>query len=233
MKPRVKNIRVVPAMIIGVSLTLAGCAAGDSADNLTEAIEADSLETLDVVDHEEEGHTEPFPFLPDLTFLTLTDCEEALRESLFDVFGLEPTTTGLGADGSGYITQQEAFVAEGPEEAARIFGVFDEFVGQGQCLFDSGDGAFGETVNRSALTGLPGGFQGIRWETRYTDARPESCEEYVERREFWLVQGLDRLHFTAGSWSGCSVDSEFPNEISWEELQEQTEDAGTAMIGRL
>ncbi len=83
------------------------------------------------------------------------------------------------------------------------------------------------------ITVIAIGAQGIRWETNYVNAETESCDEYVERREFWLVHEGVNLYLTAAGWFGCSVDSEFPNEVSFEDISEQAADAHQQMMGRL
>ena len=226
----IKNTVLTPAMLLVAGLVLAGCANGDADDSLTEPVTGDTVTTPEV--DESEGFTEPFPFAEGIVFSPLIDCQERLEEAIAFVLGSEPDVTGLGDDGSGTIIQQMGVVGT-EDDATSIFATFDGLIGQGQCMLDSGTGTYGETVQRENLTGLPSGAQGIRWETNYVDAQTESCDEYVERREFWLVQEDVNLYLTAAGWFGCSVDSEFPNEVSFEEISEQAKDAHTQYMGRL
>ena len=217
-------------MLLVAGLVLAGCASGDPDDSLTEPVTGDTVTTPEV--DESEGFTEPFSFAEGIVFSPLIDCQERFEEAIAFVLGSEPDVTGLGDDGSGTIIQQMGVVGT-EDDATGIFATFDGFIGQGQCMLDSGTGTYGETVQRENLTGLPSGAQGIRWETNYVDAQTESCDEYVERREFWLVQEDVNLYLTAAGWFGCSVDSEFPNEVSFEEISEQAKDAHVQYMGRL
>lgn len=226
----IKNTVLAPAMLLVAGLVLAGCANGDADDSLTEPVTGETVTTPEV--DESGGFTEPFPFAEGIVFSPLIDCQERFEEAIAFVLGSEPDVTGLGDDGSGTIIQQMGVVGT-EDDATGIFDTFDGFIGQGQCMLDSGTGTYGETVQRENLTGLPNGAQGIRWETNYVDAQTESCDEYVERREFWLVQEDVNLYLTAAGWFGCSVDSEFPNEVSFEEISEQAKDAHTQYMGRL
>ena len=226
----IKNTVLTPAMLLVAGLVLAGCANGNADDSLTEPVTGDTVTTPEV--DESEGFTEPFPFAEGIVFSPLIDCQERFEEAIAFVLGSEPDVTGLGDDGSGTIIQQMGVVGT-EDDATGIFATFDGLIGQGQCMLDSGTGTYGETVQRENLTGLPSGAQGIRWETNYVDAQTESCDEYVERREFWLVQEDVNLYLTAAGWFGCSVDSEFPNEVSFEEISEQAKDAHTQYMGRL
>ena len=225
-----KNTVLAPAMLLVAGLVLAGCASGDPDDSLTEPVTGDTVTTPEI--DESDGFTEPFPFAEGVVFSPLIDCQEVLEEAIAFVLGSEPDVIGLGDDGSGTIIQQMGVVGT-EDDATSIFATFGEFIGQGQCMLDSGTGIYGETVQRENLTGLPGGAQGIRWETNYVDAQTESCEEYVERREFWLVQQDVNLYLTAAGWFGCRVDSEFPNDVSFDEISEQAKDAHTQYMGRL
>ena len=225
-----KNTVLAPAMLLVASLVLAGCASGDADDALTEPATGDTTTEPEV--DESEGFTEPFPFAEGVVFSPLIDCQERFEEAIAFVLGSEPDVTGLGDDGSGTIIQQMGVVGS-EDDATNIFATFDGFIGQGQCMLDSGTGTYGETVQRENLTGLPEGAQGIRWETNYVDAQTESCDEYVERREFWLVQEDVNLYLTAAGWFGCSVDSEFPNDVSFDEVSEQATDAHNQYMGRL
>jgi hypothetical protein len=225
-----KNTDLAPAFLIAVSLILAGCQAGDSDDVLTEPVTGDNTTEVDV--DESEGSTEPFPFAEGLLFSPQLDCQELFDEAVANVLGSKPSFTELGADASGTIIQQVGVVGT-LDDATSIFGTFDDLIGVGQCMLDSGTGIFGETVERENLTGLPEGAQGIRWETNYVNARTDSCEEYVERREFWLVQDDVTLYLTAAGWFGCSVKSEFPNEVSFDDIREQAADAYDALIAGL
>ena len=225
-----KNTALAPAMLLAAGLVLAGCATGTSDDSLTEPVTGNQVITPEV--DESESSTEPFPFAEGLVFSPLSDCQEALEEAIALVLGSEPAVISLGDDGSGTIVQQMGVVGT-EDDATSIFETFDGLIGQGQCMLDSGTGVFGETVGRDNLTGLPDGAQGIRWETNYVNAQTESCDEYAERREFWLVQVDTDLYVTAAGWFGCSVESEFPNDVSFEEIREQAADAHEAMMGRL
>jgi hypothetical protein len=227
-----KNTARGTALLVAWSLILVGCAAGDGDDSLTEPVTGDNITTTDIDLDESEGFTEPFPFADGLIFSPQGDCQELFEEAIVAVMGSEPTLIGLGDDGSGTIVQQMGVVGI-EDDATSIFATFDGLIGQGQCMLDSGTGIFGETVERENLTGLPGGAQGIRWETNYVNAQTESCEEYVERREFWLVQKDVSLYLTAAGWFGCSVDSEFPNEVGFDEIREQATDAHELVMGRL
>lgn len=217
-------------MLLVAGLVFAGCANGDANDSLTEPVTGDTVTTPEV--DESEGFTEPFPFAEGIVFSPLIDCQERFEEAIAFVLGSEPNVSLLGNDGSGTIIQQMGVVGT-EDDATSIFDTFDGLIGQGQCMLDSGTGTYGETVQRENLTGLPSGAQGIRWETNYVDAQTESCDEYVERREFWLVQEDVNLYLTAAGWFGCSVESEFPNEVSFEEISEQAKDAHTQYMGRL
>ncbi len=232
MSPFIKNTVLAPAMLIVAGLVLAGCATGDSDDSLTEPVTGDNDTTNQMEVDESEGFTEPFPFAEGIVFSPLADCQERLEEAIALVLGSEPAVIGLGDDGSGTIVQQMGVVAT-EDDATSIFDTFDGLIGQGQCMLDSGTGIYGETVERESLTGLPDGAQGIRWETNYINAQTESCEEYVERREFWLLQQDVTLYVTAAGWFGCSVGSEFPNEVSFEEIRQQAADAHELFVGRL
>lgn len=227
-----KNPALGPALLLAWSVVLVGCTAGDGDDSLTEPFTGDNITTTDIDVDESEGFTELFPFAEGLIFSPQGDCQELLEEAIAAVLGSEPALIGLGEDGSGTIVQQMG-VVDTEDEATNILATFDGLIGQGQCVLDSGTGIFGETVERENLTGLSGSVQGIRWETNYVSAQTESCEEYVERREFWLVQEDASLYLTAAGWFGCSVDSEFPNEVSFDEIREQATDAHELFMGRL
>ena len=225
-----KNTVLAPALLLAAGLVLAGCQAGDVDDSLTEPVPGEITTEVEV--DESEGFTEPFPFAEGIVFSPLIDCQERFEEAIAFVLGSEPAVIGVGDDGSGTIIQQMGVVGT-EDDATGIFETFNGFIGQGQCMLDSGTGVYGETVERENLTGLPTGAQGIRWETNFVDAQTESCDEYVERREFWLVQEDVNLYLTAAGWFGCSVESEFPNEVSFEEISEQAADAHELMMGRL
>ena len=227
-----KNSAALPALLLSASLVLAGCASGNTNDSLTEPATADNVTTTEVEVDESDGVTEPFPFAEGIVFSPLVDCQERFEEAIAFVLGSEPAYIGLGGDGSGFISQQMGVVGS-DDDATTIFATFDGLIGQGQCMLESGTGAYGETVERENLTGLPMGAQGIRWITNYSDSQPESCEEYVERREFWLVQEDVNLYLTSAGWFGCSVDGQFPNEVSFDEIREQAADAHELMMGRL
>jgi len=213
---------VVSIAVVGV--VMLGACSQETGAELTEPVTGESIVTPEPVTEESVPSSEEFPFAKDLMLLPLEDCQDSLLSMMSEVVGGEPTIVEMGTDGSGFIFQQSG-EAPSNEDASNVLTVVGELTGPGSCILDSGVGTYGQTEERETLSDLPEGVQGLRWETRFLAVQSDSCSEYVERREFWLLVDGSTLHLTAGNWFGCSVDGEFSNEVSWDDVRQQAKDA--------
>jgi hypothetical protein len=222
--------KCVVAIGLACGLVLGGCASAET-DSLTEPTPDTATENTTVEPEDETLSPEIFPFAEGIPFTTQIDCNTQIDRLVSEALGGAPAVIGLGDDELALITQQSGVaIGDGAEE---IFALVSELVGVGVCPFESGTGQYGETQEGETLTGLPEGMSGLRWTTYFLDAASENCDEYVERRSLWFVQQDANIHLTTAAWFGCGVEGEFSNEVSWEDVYTQAQDAHQLLLDRL